>query len=504
MIGQNVDPDDPAPGSIWILDDIDRDKALEDGLRAARQSAEAASRAKDAFLANMSHELRTPLNSVLGFVQILEQDGRLDEAQRRQVQAIGVGGERLLGLINEVLDLTRIEAGRLELRPVTWDSGELLDELSQMFRVRAERKGIALIVEPAADLPRRLTCDLKCLHQVLLNLLDNAVKFTDRGGVTLGVAVEDGSLLVTVADTGAGIPADRLPSIFEPFQQAGDAGSRAQGLGLGLAISRGLVERMGGSLSVESTAGAGCTFRARVPVQTAAPAGEGAPQAPEAGRIAGYRRTEGSGPFRILVADDQAENREVLRALLAALGFDVAEAATGRECLERAVARPPDLILMDLRMPELDGIEATGRLRKEDRTRHVPIVAVTAAAFAEDREGALVAGCDAHLPKPVHLGALAGVLEALLPLRWDRLPAAPGEGLPPATEVLPAEQAARFARLVETGNLTGVATLAEELARSGRYPVLARRMAVLAEEFDLAALRRLLPASGGDGGDAAG
>lgn len=477
-----------------LVREVERRRRAEGALREAKDAADRASRSKSELLANVSHDLRTPLNSVLGFAQVLEQDGGLDERQRRHLEGIRRGGERLLGLVDEVLDLTRIESGRLELSPVTWHSADLLDEISDLFRARAERKGIALCIAPAPGLPQTLCCDVKCLHQILANLIDNAVKFSDGGAVTVSAGYENGCLVLTVSDTGPGIPEDRLATIFEPFQQVGATGTRSEGLGLGLAITRRLVERMGGSLSVTSEVGAGSLFRVRIPAEIRA--AEPARESPGAGRIVGYRRTTGSGPLRVVVADDEAENRGVLRALLAPLGFALEEVSTGRECLERALAQPPDLILMDLRMPDLGGIEATRLLRADARTRPVPIVAITAAAFEEDRDRALAAGCDAHLPKPVRLGALAEIIETLLPLSWERAPVSVGPASPPPPEALPPELAARFARLLGTGNVSGIGALAEELRRSGACPVLARRMGALAEEFDLEGLEGLLSGSG--------
>jgi signal transduction histidine kinase len=405
---------------------------VETALRDAKDAAEQANRAKSVFLASMSHDLRTPLGAVLGFAQLLERNEQLGDRQRQYVDGIRRGGERLLGLVNDVLDLAKVEANRFELVPVDWNSADLWRELAEMFRGRAEQKGVGFRIEPAPALPRTLSCDLKCLRQILVNLLDNAVKFTERGEVVLRASFEDDHLVLEAVDTGVGIPSEQIDSIFEPFQQVGSANHRALGAGLGLSIAKGLVARMGGSLAVESAPGQGSTFRARIPARAVSrPVPAETAELSDA-RVGGYRRTVGQGSLRILIADDEAENRKILCDLLEPLGFVLAEARTGRNCVEMARDWTPDLILMDLRMPDLDGLDATRALRALPAFRKTPIVAVTAAAFAEDRAQALTAGCDAHLAKPVFLDGLIETLGALLPLEWLH-GARPGEAnAPPA------------------------------------------------------------------------
>jgi len=476
--------------------EVEQRRLVEAALHQAKNAADQASRAKSAFLANMSHDLRTPLNSVLGFAQLLEVDENLDTEQRDRARDIRRGGERLLSLINEVLDFAKLEAGRFDTVAVEWDSDELLRELAGMFRLRAEQKGIALRVEAAAALPARLSCDVKCLHQILVNLLDNAIKATAKGHVTLRADFNDGDLMLAVADTGSGIPAERLEAIFEPFEQAGGPPQRSQGTGLGLAIARGLAERLGGTLSVQSTLAQGSTFRLQIPAQAVAQPAQAKPKIRQPDeRIVGYRRCQGHGPLHVLVVDDEPGNRAILRRLLEQLGFTVQEAETGAQCLEIVQTWQPDLILMDLRMPDLDGIEATRRLRVMPALRDTPIVAVTAAAFAEDRARALAAGCNAHLAKPVLLETLLDTLVTLLPLEWRYGTAAEqDEEAPLETRKLTAQQSRRLAKLVRTGSVTAIQALAEELSAADYCPVLARRLATLAKDCDMAGLRQLAEA----------
>jgi PAS domain S-box-containing protein len=492
LIGQYVDPSSVDLGSIWIIDNVDRDRALAEQMRQAREAAEAASRAKGAFLASMSHELRTPLNSVMGFAQLLDGDPRLPGDQRQHVRAILRSGHRLLGLINDVLDLAKIEADRYELVAEEWSTDELLQELTGMFRARAARKGLDFRIEPSPALPGRLHCDVRCLHQVLTNLLDNAIKYTDAGTVTLRAGFAGERLTLEVTDTGAGIPADRREEVFEPFRQVGDPAQRGLGTGLGLAITRGLVLRMGGTIDLESAPGEGSTFRVRVPARAV----EGRPEPtsgppPPAAVILGYRRTGGEGPLRILIADDEQENREVLRRLLEPLGFAVEEASTGRDCVDTAGTWTPDLILMDLRMPDLDGLEATRTLRERAASATTPIVAVSAATFEEDRTRARAAGCNAHLAKPVLFPVLTEAVRALLPIEWVYGDAPADQEATPGCEELPARYAERLVELVRTGSISALKALAGELESEGGCPALAKRVATLADELDLDGLRRL-------------
>ncbi len=475
-----------------LAGEIGRRRVAEAELRVAKEAADRANRTKSDFLANASHDLRTPLNAILGYTQLLEGDGRLAGQDRTLVHGIRRGGERLLGLVDELLDLAKIEADRFESVIEEWDSGDLLRELDGTFRPPAQAKGIALVVEAMPALPRRLSCDAKRLHRVLANLMDNAIKYTDAGSVTLRAGFETGYLTFEVADTGVGIPAGETGRIFEPFQRMEAAGQRAGGCGLGLAIAKRLIERMGGMIAVESTPAQGSRFRLRIP---AAPAGDGEKPGPDGWdsiNPIGYRRTEGDEPLRILVVDDEGENRAVLRGLLESLGFAVWEAGGGRPCLDIAEDWMPDLIFMDLRMPDMDGLAATRILRKHPALRDTPIVAVTASAFMEDRAEVRAAGCDDYLAKPVFREALIGVLGRLLPLTWQVGAGAADTAAPSKIETLPQTEIERLARLIGSGGITAIQEFAETLAREGVCPDLARRIGKLAEDFDLEGLRRLL------------
>jgi signal transduction histidine kinase len=383
--------------------------------RAARHAAEAANRAKSEFLAGMSHELRTPLNAVLGYAQLLTMEGGLTERQARGLDTIHQSGQHLLALINDILDLARIEAGRTELNPEPVELAVLLQAVVDLMRVKTDEKQLAFVFDAQAGLPAAVLADERRLRQVLLNLLGNAIKFTDAGTVTLRAAAAPQGpaqvlLRLEVEDTGVGMRPDDLTRIFEPFEQVGDAQRRSGGTGLGLAITRALVNDMGGQVQVSSELGRGTCFRVELPLPLAQPAQPAQGAAKVAGVSAGAApaaRYPGP-PRRVLVVDDVAANRTLLCDFLSNAGFEVAQASDGSELLAAARRFRPDLIVMDSVMPSVDGVEATRRLRQDAELGAVPVIAVSASATAEHRAACLQAGVNVFLTKPVSLEALRG------------------------------------------------------------------------------------------------
>ena len=475
---------------VAVFADITERKRAEENLIAAHRRAEAANQAKSAFLANMSHELRTPLNAILGYAQILRRDPNLGPEHRQGAAAIQRSGDYLLTLINDILDLAKIEAGRFELAPGPCDLRALLSSFEDLFGIRAREKGIGFRCRLVEPLPVLVEADERRLRQIVINLLGNAVKFTERGEVCLQAAFAEGQLELEIADTGIGIAAGRLETLFQPFEQAGERDYRRQGTGLGLAITKSLVDQMGGRITIESTPGQGTRFRVNLPLASCIRT----PKPSKPDEIRGYRRGDGqTESLRILVVDDVTDNRKVLRLLLESLGFLVFEAEEGQEALAGASRHHPDLILMDLAMPVLDGLEATRRLKADESLRRIPVIACSARAFGEDLARAKAAGCGDHLSKPVHLDALCAVLERQLDLAWIRAkPPAAVEKPPEPSSAgrLPRMQRAALLALVKRGDIVRLRELLERLGDTQDKEIL--RLRELAGRFDLKTLRWLL------------
>ncbi|MCT7952169.1 PAS domain S-box protein [Ancylothrix sp. C2] len=391
---------------LGIGQDITERKQKERALQQAMEAAEAANLAKSIFLANMSHELRTPLNVILGFAQVMAHDSALTPSQQEDLLTIRRSGDHLLNLINDVLDISKIESGHCTIEESPFDLIALLHSLRNMFAERASSKGLDISLEISPDVPQYILADAQKLRQVLLNLLSNAIKFTSRGSITVGVsvAVDDKKttpitqsiLRFVVADTGVGIAVEELDTIFDAFVQA-QAGKRsANGTGLGLTISRKLVELMGGQISVSTTLGVGTQFSFTVPVTPTS----GVNITPEENDRLVIGLAPGQPHHRILVVDDRLENRRLIARLLGQLGLEVKEATNGREAVKIWQEWLPDLTWMDIRMPVLDGYEATKQIRAMEHGQNGIIIALTAQASQSDRALALAAGCNDYISKP--------------------------------------------------------------------------------------------------------
>ena len=463
----------------------------EDELRSAKEAAEAATRAKSEFLANMSHELRTPLNGVIGYAQLLQRDRTLSPAQRDALDAISTCGAHLLDLINDVLDLSKIEAERMEIDATPCDLRQVAIDLRYVIDERAQRKGLLFVVDIADDVPSRVVLDGRHLRQVLLNLLGNAVKFTPQGEVRL--QVRGGSKLAfDVIDTGIGIEAENLTAVFQAFRQT-RAGSEAGGTGLGLTISHRLVRSMGGELRVESTPGQGSRFTFELPLVVADDAPALVTSEAGAEALSSDARLASNGHLTVLVADDSSVNRRILASLLESAGVRVITAAGGAEAIELARAHRPDAILMDLRMSDVSGFEATRRLIADEATTAIPVIAVSASAWAEVRQQARDAGCVDFVAKPVKADVLFAKLQRFTGARFVTPATDADTALPVlAGSVDVRSLATRIRDAAAIGSVADLDAIAEQLSAAGDPPgTLGRRIASLTAAFDYDALLRL-------------
>ena len=461
-------------------------------LRKARDAAEAANRAKSVFLANMSHEIRTPMNAVLGFAQLLLRDPSSNPGQRRHLATIVRAGDHLTSLIDGILQLAKVESGHDSLSIAAFDLWALADDIQALFQPRADDKQLQLAVERAAGVPRHIRGDQGKLRQVLSNLVGNALKFTARGGVTVRLRAHQGRLHVQVEDTGPGIAPSELSRLFQKFEQTSAGRASKQGTGLGLAICRELVELMGGEISVESELGRGSVFRFTIPVTEVAASAENAAVMPA------LRLDMAEREYRVLVADDTEDNRVLLTALLSGVGFETRQCSTGAHAVQEFSRFRPDLILMDVRMPDLDGIEATRAIRRAPGGEHVRILCVSASAYDDDVQAALAAGADGFLRKPIRDAVLLEQVAGLLGLRYqstgDAHPAG-RELTSAAVAVLPESTREALRRATRSADLDAMLAVIDGAA--ARDPAIAATLRKLAEQFAYERIAELLqePAS---------
>ena len=450
--------DERVTGLVVLAVDVTETRQLTAELQQAKDAAEAASRAKSVFLANMSHEIRTPLNAILGFSRILLRSESFSSADRKRLETVYRSGEHLFAVINDVLEMSRIEMGGATLSSSVFDLRATMSELERMFRLRTEAKGLDFVVDVSRDVPAYIETDHAKFRQILVNLIGNAVKFTQAGRIIVRVGVRswhdrEVRLGLEVEDTGPGISEEELPVLFTRFGQASAGRKIGSGSGLGLAISREYVRLMGGDIRVKSEPGIGSIFSFDATVlQGAAPSNSGA-------NGSGVIRVRVSGPSpRILVADDKQENCELLRQMLAPAGFEVMEAENGRRAVELFLAWKPDLILMDLSMPVMSGEEAIAAIRMLTGGSRVRIVAVTATAFSEDRQRVMALGVDGFFAKPLREEDLISTICELLNLQTG---AAPDVAADPAltkesVSALPVESRKRLRDAVLRADLDAV------------------------------------------------
>ena len=481
-----------------LQEEIAERTKLEADLIKAREAAEAANRAKSTFLANMSHGIRTPMNAILGYTQILQRDAALGQVQRDYVDVINRSGEHLLGLINDVLEMSKIEAGHTTFNPQEFDFYALLDDIESMFRARASEKHLALEMTRTGEVPRHLYADSAKIREVVINLLGNAVKFTEAGAISVGISstasskdARDHSLSIEVRDTGYGIAPEELDRAFQPFEQTRSGRYQMGGTGLGLPISLEYARMMGGDLVVESSVGKGSTFhftfRARVADEDSA-----ARAANSTRQVTGLAA---DCPPKVLVVDDDEASREALAIHLSLVGFQVREAANGVEAVSAFDEWRPAAILMDLWMPEMDGLEAIRRIKATPEGMFTPILTVTASVLEKSEQEALAAGSDGFIRKPFRKTEVFAQLKRVLGIEYVY-----EEGSRPAVQYregqtqpirLPDGLVQELTEATECGDGVGLRRLLDE-HREVLGPELAGRLADLANHYEYDKIMELI------------
>lgn len=410
------------PHFTAIIRDVAGQIEFEETLKEARVQAENANRMKSEFLANMSHELRTPLNAVLGFTQLLSTDKNLTEGQLEKINTISRSGEHLLALINDILDISKIESGKTEIHETVFDLNRFVEDLKDMFVLKCKSQGLSFYVEYAGDLPPYVVGDLGKLRQIMINIIGNAVKFTSEGGISILVGEEKGRIRFSVNDTGKGIPEKDIDKVLQPFIQSSNVDHEG-GTGLGLAITNSFINLMGGKLEIESEAGIGSTFSFDLPLRISREAPE------EEVGLGKVLSIKGDRIVKALIVDDKVNNRLILKTMLENVGIVTMEAENGQEAVKRTVEFDPAVIFMDIKMPVMDGYEAVGKIKETEQGQKITIFALTASAFRHDEQKIFESGFDGFLPKPFKLESLYKIISDKTDVEFEYENALPEESV---------------------------------------------------------------------------
>ncbi|MEO1653909.1 MAG: ATP-binding protein, partial [Bacteroidota bacterium] len=477
----------------------EKNKEITEGIKElelAKEAAEAANKAKSEFLANMSHELRTPLNGILGYTQIFQLDKSLNTKQKQGINIIHSSGEHLLALINDVLDLSKIEVGKMEVNPIDFNLHLLIGNISAIMKIRAQEKGLEYSIEIDAEVPLMVFADERMIRQIIINLLGNAIKFTDRGKVSLKTTFSRDEtrekLVLEVSDTGIGIPSEAQEEIFAPFHQLSYQSRSREGTGLGLSITQKLVKLMGGQLFLHSRPGQGSTFRVQLPLDLSHKPEPSVPVLTEM-LINGYL-----GPNKkLLLVDDKMENLAVLIDTLQPLGFDISIAQNGQEALTKALEIIPDLILLDLVMPMMDGYEASRKIREYPQLQAVKIIAISASVFEKDQILSVEAGCQDFLPKPFSSALLLEKIAEQLQISWTyeeetswptQNPIGKVSSNPMSEPIPPSSKISQLYQLAEIGDIQSINRVVELLPPSK----FRQEIQALAKGFQMKKIRSFL------------
>ncbi|WP_321469481.1 ATP-binding protein [Halarcobacter sp.] len=400
-------------GSVVVFSDITKRKEYENQLKKATLEAQKANRSKSIFLTNMSHELRTPLNAILGFTSLLKKSKHIENSEKQNINTIYSSGQHLLSLINEILEFAKIEAGKININPNDFNLFKLLEEIESMFTSRCEAKGLNFSLNIDKSVPKYIKCDEKRLRQILINILGNSLKFTNKGYIKINIKAKDSKLLVAISDTGIGMSKEALKIVFKPFEQIEEKTHKHEGTGLGLAITKELIEKMNGKIEAESKLNKGSTFSFEIKIKKIDFVQE---KEYEKNTILKVKTTNN---INILVADDTKANRDLLVQLLNSYNINTVQAKDGEEVLNHIEKHDFDLIFMDILMPKLDGLETTKILKEKVQTKDIPIIAISANVFEDDKQKALNNGANFFLPKPFEEKDIANALQKFLKIDFE-------------------------------------------------------------------------------------